>query len=254
VLLHERDGAYWVGEGRGIYASVRNSGEAIEVVKGFSDPQVAASLKAIQDIRLGKGVWRQPPGHAAQPTGDSGVARYWATHSVAFAEVRASNKPKDKKTLPKLLLVPELTLAGTFDAGLTPEVAAPADLKKFGPAKAPATGDKVVVVMERDGDSYRIAQEEPEYMPKVGDQRSPICVVREFSDPKVEELVKSLKDLRNRQRNAEGKKEPSDKGNKAAREETEVPRGNKGARNQRCQEPLFRPRGHPDNESKNNGI
>ncbi len=40
-------------------------------------------------------------------------------------------------------------------------------------------------------------------MPNVGGRCSPVCVVKDFSDPKVTELVKSLKDLRKRQRDGE---------------------------------------------------
>ena len=51
-------------------------------------------------------------------------------------------------------------------------------------------------------------------MPKVGDKRSPICVVKDFSDLKVTELIKTLKDVRKRERDEESKKKEAGEGEK----------------------------------------
>jgi hypothetical protein len=211
-----RGGGYRIPVGEFVY--LRESLDPIEVVESFSDKQVEATLKAIQDVRKDEESRKSQrlPSPSPAKTADNAVAKYWASHGVVFAQVKAVNGLKAGESLSTVVLRPILTLAGAgaFDAGLTPEVAAVADLKKFGPGKAPAAGDKVLVVLERDGNSYRVAQEEPEYMPKVSDRRFPICIVKDFSDRKVKELVKSLKNLRKRQRDAEAKKPSGEEGKK----------------------------------------
>jgi hypothetical protein len=217
----------------GLYVYMPSRLDPLAGVDGFADPWVADTLQAIQDVREDERNAKPPPG--AQPHEAASRDQhpgYWSAHAVVFAEVRrvrapmagkvwrslasigVNESPVPRDKLSTVFMLPKLTLAGAFDAGLTPEVAAAADLKTFGPLKPLAAGDKVLVVLERVGNSYRVAQELPEYMPNVGGKRSPICVVKDFSDPKVTELVKSLKDLRKRQRDAEAKKKPDDKGKK----------------------------------------
>ena len=97
-----------------------------------------------------------------------------------------------------------LTLGGELDPGKTPEVAASAGPKGFGPPRAQAVGDKVLAVFEREGTSYRVADDFPTYMPEVAGRRTPICVVNGFADPKVGKAIIELHDLatRTRSRNA----------------------------------------------------
>ena len=205
---------YRLPSGDEYFTYMPEPGEGLDVVDRFSDPRVEATLKTIQEARKGEDARARTSGvlrrwKARQPRAEG----YWSVHGVVFAEVKNVTGPNASEPLSKLVLLPKLTFAGAFDAGKTPEIAAAADLKKFGPAKPPAAGDKVLVVLERVGDTYRVAQELPEYMPKVRDQRSPICVVKDFTDPKVAELVKTLKDLRKRQRDEEAKKKRDEQGN-----------------------------------------
>ena len=55
---------------------IRDSRGAIQAVSGFSDPQIEATLKAIQELRKGQ-----------KPT-------YWASHAVVFAEVKSVTPQK----------------------------------------------------------------------------------------------------------------------------------------------------------------
>jgi hypothetical protein len=209
VVLWE-DGRHSIGDQ--IFTFVRNSRSGAEEVYGFTDPQVGATLKAIQDSRKGEEehtranplpAWRLDRINRIHPT-----SGYWSTHGAIFAEVKAIASPKAGEKLKTLVLRPKLTFAGAFDAGKTPEVTVPADLGKFGPKKEPAAGDKVLIVLQREGDSYRVAQEKPAYMPETAGARAPLCVVKDFSDPKVGQLVKSLKAVRKAERDNKSKVEP----------------------------------------------
>ena len=113
--------AYWlprvdyVVEGQ--MAFIRDSREPMEVVDGFADPQIDATLKAIQHARRHE------------------VPDYWATHRVVFAEVMGVTGPNCAEKRSTILLRLMLTLGGELDPGKTPEVAASAGPKGFGPPR-----------------------------------------------------------------------------------------------------------------------
>ena len=152
----------------------------MEVVDGFADPQIDATLKAIQHARRHE------------------VPDYWATHRVVFAEVMGVTGPNRAEKRSTILLRLMLTLGGELDPGKTPEVAASAGPKGFGPPRAPAVGDKVLAVLEREGTSYRVADDFPTYMPEVAGRCASICVVNGFADPKVGKAIIELHDLATR--------------------------------------------------------
>ena len=91
---------------------------------------------------------------------------------------------------------PKITFAGNFDAGKTPEVSVDADFQGAGLKKAPAVGDVVIAVLNREGEAYRVPQERPAYMPAVGGQRAAIRVVTGLADPRVMQTVNALKAFR----------------------------------------------------------
>ena len=82
------------------------------------------------------------------------------------------------------------------DAGKTPEVSVDADFQGNGQKKAPAVGDVVIAVLNREGEAYRVPQERPAYMPAVGGQRAAIRVVTGLADPRVMQTVNALKAFR----------------------------------------------------------
>jgi hypothetical protein len=172
------------------------------VVDGFSDPDVGATLAAIQKARRGVTKYEEDEAERdlARFSPPRETDKYWSTHGVVFAEVKGVSAAKNGEKQATIVLRPKLTFAGAFDAGKTPEVSAAVDFQKFGPAKMPAAGDTVLAVLQREGNSYRVAPERPAYMPEEAGQHAPIRVVKGFSDPKVNELVSALKALRKAER------------------------------------------------------
>ncbi len=192
AVFIEYDQERWLASGTMTY--MKKSMEPLEVVDGFSDPQVDATLKAIQEVR------RHPKDEevlSAATASDNrttvGANQYWLTHAVIFAEVKNVNPPRSGEILSTMPLRPKLTLGGAFDVGKTPVAVAVVDFAKLGPASKPAAGNTVVVVLCRAGDKYRVATEWPEYMPEQAGHRSPICVVKDFSDPIVRTTIDRLK-------------------------------------------------------------
>ena len=176
--------AYWlprvdyVVEGQ--MAFIRDSREPMEVVDGFADPQIDATLKAIQHARRHE------------------VPDYWATHRVVFAEVMGVTGPNRAEKRSTILLRLMLTLGGELDPGKTPEVAASAGPKGFGPPRAPAVGNKVLAVLERRGDFLSCCRRFPDVHAGGRRPRTPICVVNGFADPKVGKAIIELHDLATR--------------------------------------------------------
>ena len=187
---------------------VYDSRQSIEAV-AVLDSQFEATLAAVQQRRTDKhGIeeFMTPAELEELDTLDQRRRReagvYWSTRGVVFATI-AETRGQREHAPAAVVLRPKLTFAGAFDAGLTPEVTVPADFGGFGPSKPLAAGDKVLVVLQRDGRSYRVAQECPAYMPEAAGRRAPICVVKDFADPRVAELVKALKAARKAERDAE---------------------------------------------------
>ena len=158
-------------------AFIRESEEPMEVLSGLGDPQIEQTVREIQLLR----------GHQRP--------YYWAAHAVVYARVKALVGPRASQQRSMIILRPIATLAGAFDAGRTPEAAAPVSLQKFGPAKGPAAGDAVLAVLQREGESFAVADAYPEFMPEIAGRRALICVVHGFSDPRVTETVIRLRDL-----------------------------------------------------------
>jgi len=195
IVVFERGGQQCLATGTMTY--VRKSTEPMEVVDGFSDPQVDETLKAIQNVRRhpkDEMVVRSPAaGPLSAKATPSAAVEYWTTRGVVLAEVKTITPPKSGAAPSTLVLRPELTFGGTFDAGETPEVIAAAAFADFRPETVPAVGDKVLVLLQRDGETYRVANELPEFMPEQRGRHASICVVKGFSDPRVRETIKALK-------------------------------------------------------------
>ena len=182
-------------------AFMRESEEPMQAVDGFRDPQVEATLKAIQGVR--KDECAREQSHPSQPpygrtAPKPEVDKYWSSHAVLYAEIKDVAGLDFSVAVKSFALVlrPKLTLAGAFDAGKTPEISVRAHGGDFASCKVPEAGDKVLVAIQRDGDSYRLAPENPAYMPDSDGRREPICFVIGFSDPRVADTVTALKALR----------------------------------------------------------
>ncbi len=124
-------------------AFMKRSYEAMEVVDGFSDAQVAATLKAIQNARKDETPVIPARDGDAQGRATQGAAdRYWSAHGVVFAEVNRLTALKTEEKLMTVVLRPRLTLAGTFDAGLSPEVGAERTSRNSGRRNRPPPGTR----------------------------------------------------------------------------------------------------------------
>ena len=94
------------------------------------------------------------------------IASYWMSHSLVYAELAAINDPVPGQPQHTLLLRPRVTLSGSLDPGLVPELTATMDIQKFGPMLQPlAMRSKVLVLVRDTGSAYSVAAEGPEYMP-----------------------------------------------------------------------------------------
>jgi hypothetical protein len=219
------------------------SDRGMRVIRGFADPKVLATLKDVQDAhelenrrrteetaRIEKVIkamsnprardaarealknWLDAAkeedaafdGSRPPASQEGGITKYWLNHAVIFAEVKAVGKGKSGENDSFVVLRPKLTLAGAFDAGTTPVVTAAADFTKFAPKK-PAAGDDAIVVLDRQRDSYRVAAEQPDYMPEIAGRRGPLSVVKGSSDPAVSKTIDLLKVRRRAEREENGK-------------------------------------------------
>ena len=145
VLAVVEDRAHYSPEGgyviSGEAAFMRKTRQPLEVVDGFRDPQVEATLTAIQDVRMDE-TYRERISPSPSPWGEGGPFEtgpdglvhkieadpYWATHAVVFAEI----KRNDWGTRAAVIdLVPKMTLAGAFDTGRESEIRVEADREFF---------------------------------------------------------------------------------------------------------------------------
>ena len=78
------------------------------------------------------------------------------------------------------VLRPQLRLTGEVDPGKQPEISARADLSQLGAGfKLPAAGAKVLVVLERSGDSYSVLPKRADF--RMPGDHAPIIEVKDFS-------------------------------------------------------------------------
>ncbi len=184
--------------------------EVVEVLSGLTDRRVGQTLEAIQAVRKRDSASKGAPSAAdAENARESRAEKYWRTHSVAFGVVKGVTPPGKGETISSLKIRPVISLAGAFDPGKTPEVALKADFAKLGAIKPPVAGGSAVFVLERDGDSYRIAEDRPKYMPDSNGHRAPICFVKNLGDPAVKKIIDQLKATRKAEGQAFKDLEPS---------------------------------------------
>jgi hypothetical protein len=168
------------------------------VVSGLDDPKVAETIRRLRELR--SPLW--PTSENLLPQNyDGGERKLWEDRSVVLAEVvlrTQSDRPVGHcpdRPRATLILDVKATIAGSLDAALDCRV--PVRLAYDYPGSpiktCPDAKSKIVVVLRRmSDDRLAVSEDYFAFMP----DKSPIAVINAFDDPKAQEIVSRLRQLR----------------------------------------------------------
>jgi hypothetical protein len=188
-----------------------NEDGAIQIVHGFDDRFVGASIEKTRELRRisldqeKRGERVQPGDKAPLPPASASGA--WASSSVAYTEVISCGKANGK-TVARLKLLAILT--GNLDAAKVGEIDAEI---RFGDNSAiserPHVGAKALVLLKRDeAGKYSIPDTPVDYFPADDHGNHPAYFeVLGFDNEEVENTIENLRTLRAKDRAAMEKKE-----------------------------------------------
>ena len=116
---------------------------------------------------------------------------YWLSHSLIYATVTAVSQSDG---LYSITLRPDATLSGSFDVALEPTILVTARIYGRGTAisSPPNPNAAVVVVIQKTDGAYFIPSTRALFMP----MSEPLCVVKDFSDGKVRQILCAVQRLR----------------------------------------------------------
>ena len=137
---------------------------------------------------------------------------YWRSHSVVFATIVDVYEPEwptsafiSGRPVHIVKLQPVVTVAGSFDATLEPEltlrvetygwskwVSVVIEPRALAAIQLPSVNSRVIVVLEKIGGLYEISPDRAEFMPS----EEPLCEVDGLSDPVVTGIRMALQKLR----------------------------------------------------------
>jgi hypothetical protein len=125
----------------------------------------------------------------------------WQTHNLVFASIAGTADTKGESPRLEISMRPTLRLSGTLDPGKVPKLSAEINPRNYGEHfYLPPVGASVLVVLVQQGEAYSVSSVRLDFMP--GDH-SPICVVKDFSDPIVSDTLKAVQELRKKDKPAE---------------------------------------------------
>jgi hypothetical protein len=167
-------------------------------VSGLDDPKVGQIISRLREIRAS--LWPTSDSRSPQAF-DGSEAKLWDDHSVILAEVASSLESDlpgatfSRRRRATIALDIKATIAGGLDAALESHV--PVRVA-FGDSSTPIRAlpkakSQVVVVLRRMSDGrLSVSEDYFGFMP----EKSPIAVVNGLDDPKVQEIVSRLRQLR----------------------------------------------------------
>jgi hypothetical protein len=122
------------------------------------------------------------------------ISAYWKTHCLVYASIAGITNPGGHGNK-KIALRPTLTISGAFDCSATPELTANVEKDGFWDRiPTPAEGDKALVLLTEKGDSYVITGEAGS---TIAGMQSPICLVSDLEDRRIEEALSAVRKQRN---------------------------------------------------------
>lgn len=127
-------------------------------------------------------------------------AEYWDNRSVIFAQVTAVEKHDPQEDLFAYLvtLQPKATLTGKFDPALEPEIKVKFPLPNplvSNIRRPPAVGANAIVLIRQYEGAYYVSYHKIAYLPE---PNAAFIEVKDFADPKVDEVLTSLRIFRAR--------------------------------------------------------
>jgi hypothetical protein len=145
------------------------------------------------------------------PLLDGTPAAYWNNALVVYAEVIGVELGSPSPAC-LVELNPIAVLSGTLDPALQGSISASANIRLRHTliTEFPKKGQKVIVLLERDGDGkYQIPDAIIKFFPK--QRYMPIFEVTGFDDPMVTETIENLHKLRGKQREEAEQKAAAEK-------------------------------------------
>lgn len=123
---------------------------------------------------------------------------FWRSHCLICADVDAVRYPETMGPAAQLTLLPKMTISGQFDAGKTPTITVEARVRAG--ISLPTAGDKILILLARDGDSYSVYPERAEFMPG---EHAPIQTIVDYLGPRVLDAAKAVQEARAKEQKAE---------------------------------------------------
>jgi hypothetical protein len=179
--------AYMPGwPGRRVTLHIIEPGSSTEIDDTVTAIQKARKISDSKRLRSGQGA-----ADLAPTTG------FWHDHCLLCGEVVGVDYPDKPGEAPRLTLLPKLTVSGQFDAGKTPKITFDAPIKEG--VSLPTAGSKILVLLNRDGERYRLYPERAEFMP--GEHAS-IATIVDYLGPRVFDTAKAVQESRAKARKA----------------------------------------------------
>jgi hypothetical protein len=166
------------------------------VLDGSATSAIDETLTAIQKAR--KISDAQLPRPRRRPTQPPAPTGFWRDHCLLCCDVDAVEYPGAPGHTPRLTLLPKMAISGLFDAGKTPKINVDAPISDG--ISLPTAGNKILILLARDGDRFSLYTGRAEFMPG---EHSSICVVKDFLSPFVLDTAKAVQEARAKERKPE---------------------------------------------------
>jgi hypothetical protein len=129
---------------------------------------------------------------------------YWSTHSLVYGSIHGTSESVGGQVDLKIDFEPFMKLSGPLDPSTNSRISVAGNIKYLKPPFKPFPGPGALLLLSQADRGWALASELSDFMP---DDHSPICTVRDVSDPKLLSTLRAVQRLRKDDKPAEQKNE-----------------------------------------------